>query len=238
MSHKKPAIILSVFILFISSVMALNLKVHTRQGVDYIVTPIKIPLYLKILDFFDRHYNYKALVVRITEGAKSDEERVLALFKWCHEHIRPQPQELPIVDDHVWHIIVRGYGAGEQSSDVFTTLCNYAGFDATYYWVDGTNPTGKIAFSFVKIGTRWLVFDQYHGIYFRNNENGLADIGEIAKGDWLMESIDSSGKPDIDYAHYLKNIQRIKRAGLTRSNTQSPLNRLKYEIKRCLSKIL
>ena len=120
----KPIVIV---LLLVSLVFLLNVQVTTRQGINYKVTSIKIPLYLKLLDFFDRHYNYISLVSRITHGCINKETKILALFNWCYANIKDQPETLPVVDDHVWHIIIRGYGAGEQSSDVFTTLCNYAG---------------------------------------------------------------------------------------------------------------
>ena len=56
----------------------------------------------------------------------------MEIFIWTCENIRKQPDGLPVIDDHVWHIIIRGYGEPDQSSDVFTTLCNYAGIRAFY----------------------------------------------------------------------------------------------------------
>jgi len=226
--------LLSCIAIVIVITAILNVEVNTKQGIDYKVSVIKIPLYLKLLDFFDRHYNYKNLVERITSGATTDEQKVFSLFEWTYNHIKPQPKGLAVVDDHAWHIIVRGYGVDDQSSDVFTTLCNYAGIDAFFGWVEGENALPRISLSFVKIDGGWRVFDPYNGVYFKNNEKGLADIVEIDKGDWLTEGIDSSAKPGIDYALYLKNIKPIKIVGFTRSNTQSPFNRLKYEIRKIM----
>ncbi len=229
--------LLSCIAAVIVIITVLNIKVSTKQGVNYKVSTLKIPLYLKILDFFDRHYNYKVLTAKITSGTSTDEQKVFNLFKWTYNHVKPQPEGLPVVDDHVWHIIVRGYGIDDQSSDVFTTLCNYAGSEAFFVWIEGENNDRMMPLSFVKIGGRLRVFDPYNGVYFKNNEDRLADFSDIAKGDWLTESIDSSGGSGIDYAHYLKNIQRVSNLELTRSNTQSPLNRLKYEIKKRLRQI-
>jgi hypothetical protein len=236
--RKKILKLLFWFAGFIVIIVILNVKVTTKQGIDFKVHTLKIPLYLKTMDFFDRHYNYKWLVQRIIGDSKTDKEKVFKIFQWTHENIKKMPKGYPVIDDHAWHIIVRGYGLDDQSADVFTTLCNYAGADAFFNWVEGEGNDVAIALSFVKIKGRWIVFDSYNGVYFKNKENNLADIAEIAKGDWLIESIDNSGKPNIDYAHYLKNIQPIKRVGLIRSNTQSPFNRLRYEIKKCLRQLL
>ena len=54
--------LLSIVIIFILILCVLNIGVTTKQGINYRVSEIKLPIYLKILDFVDRHYNYKNLV--------------------------------------------------------------------------------------------------------------------------------------------------------------------------------
>jgi len=226
-----------IIIIFISVGIfyALNIKVTTRQGINYQWQTIKIPLYLKVLDFFNRHYNYKWTVERIIKDSKTDKEKVLKIFKWTHENIKKTPEGYPVIDDHVWHIIVRGYGVDDQFSDVFTTLCNYADIDAFYSWVYTENNDSRIPLSFVKVNERWNVFDPYNGVYFKNQKGELASIEEIIKEDWQAESIDSQKKPDVNYVIYLKNLSPIAEIGLRRANVQSPINRLKYEIKKWLN---
>lgn len=208
----------------------LNLSVTTRQGVDYKLRSIRIPLYLKTLDFFDRYYNYRELVKRIVQGANNDEEKVMRIFSWTHNNIRKAPKELPVVDDHVWHIIIRGYGVKDQSQDVFTALCNIAGVKAFFSGIYAEDNSGTMILSFVKMKEKWYVFDAYNGVYFKDRNGRLADIG--SKNDWLLAALDV--QPDIDYAPYLNNLPTIKDIGLSRSSTQSPLNRLLFEIKKIL----
>lgn len=213
--------------------LALNITVSTRQVVNYKLKVLKIPLYLKLLDFFDRDFNYKLLAKNILGGSKTDKERVMKLFAWAHENIRKTPAGFPITDNHVWNIIVRGYGESDQASDVFTTLCNYASIDAFFTWLDiGPLDNHYIPLSFVKIEGRWSVFDPRGGFYFMNKKNEFAGIDEIAKGDWSAVSLDGSGASGVFYAEYLKNLELIKNVGLTRANTQSPINRLRLEIKK------
>jgi len=225
------AVLILILILFM-----LNIKASTRQGINFQWHTLKIPLYLKVLNFIDRHYNYKELVKQITSGAKNDQEKVMVIFKWTHENIRRAPEGFPIVDDHVWHIIVRGYGSDDQISDVFTTLCNYAGTDAFFRWIEEGENKSLLPLSFVKIKRRWSVFDPYRGVYFKNNKGDLASVEDIVKGDWLIANTDSPGSAYINYAQYFKNLQLIKGMWLTRANTQSPLNRFKFEIKKWLNK--
>ncbi|UCB56960.1 MAG: transglutaminase domain-containing protein [Candidatus Omnitrophota bacterium] len=220
-----------IIIVFIAGLIAVfNVDVNTRQGVNYKWHTIKIPLGLKILDFFDRHYNYKVLVKRIIKDSKNDTERALKIFEWTYKNIRRTPEDFPVIDDHVWHIIVRGYGVKDQYSDVFTTLCNYAGIEAFYTCIRSSSQKQKIALSFLKIEGKWSVFDPYRGIYFKNKDGDFASVEEIKSGAISMESL--GGKPDIDYAVYFCNLPSVKNAGLNRANIQSPLNRLLYELKK------
>lgn len=218
-------------IVAISVIIALlNISVTTRQGVNFKVRALKIPLYLKLLDFFDRHYNYKALAARVTSQATTDEQRVFNLFEWTYGNIRPQPKGFPVMDDHVWYIIVRGYGAGEQSSDVFTTLCNYAGFHATYAWIRSSIKKDEIALCFVKVRDRWLVFDEYRGAYFRNKEGKFADVEDLKNGDYSAGYLAAAMAADFDYKEYFENIVPIKYGNFTRGDKQSPLRRFAFEV--------
>lgn len=227
---RKLSKILFLFLVLTGIFILLNLSVTTRQGIDYKLNSIKIPLYLKTLDFFDRYYNFKELVKRIVKNTDSDEEKVMKIFLWTYNNIKKAPQGLPIVDDHIWYTIVRGYGVQDQFQDIFTTLCNIAGIDAFFSEIYTEDKSRAIIISFVKIQRKWHVLDAYRGVYFKDKQGRLADIG--SKNEWLIATLD--GQPDINYTPYLKNLPTIKDIGLSRSNTQSPLNRLLFEIKKIL----
>jgi hypothetical protein len=234
----KKAILFAV--LFLTGIiLLLNIQVTTRQGINYRVSTFKIPLYLKTLDFYDRHFNYKRLVRQITAGQNSDKAKVMSIFSWTAKTILPQPKELPVVDDHVWHIIVRGYGTGDQPSDVFTTLCNYAGFDAFFYRVTNKGKTLRIPFSFVKIKGRWYLFDPQQGIYFLNREGSLAALEDLVKGNYQEVNIRNPGQPGPDYSQLFSEVTQIdceRYHYFSRANIQSPLNRLIYAVKKAASR--
>lgn len=218
---------------FIVAVMAafLNINITIRQGIDYQWQTIRIPLYLKILNFIDRHYNYQYLAGSIIKPGDNQEVRVDKIFKWTHFNIKKQPAELPIIDDHVWHIIIRRYGTDDQFQDIFTTLCNYAGVEAFFSWVMPKEKTGKkIPLSFVRIKEKWYIFDAYSGARFKSSNGRLADIGMLKRGDYSIEWLDQSGK--TDYSNYIDDLPLLRESGLTRASTQSPLNRLFLVIKR------
>ncbi len=232
MRKTKRLAILTVLVLALG-LLALNIEVTTRQGVNGDVHRIKIPLYLKILDFADRHYNYKALVNRITVGAKTDEEKVMRIFEWTSANIKKNPPELPVLDDHVWHIIVRGYGVGDQFHDVFTTLCNYAGYDAFFSAVYIERPKKGKILSFVKLGNSWKVFDAYNGVYFLNKEGVLASVDDLSSGGWKAVSVSNSDIPQ-DYKKCFVNLNTVdcEKWQTSRPAIQSPLRRFIFWLKK------
>src|SRR3989344_8003092 len=127
---KKILIALVVIALLIAAIKVFSIEVTYTQGVNGIKSTRTIPLYLKIQSFLNRHFHYKYLASELTKNTESREEKIRILLKWARENIKPQPQELAVIDDHPLHIIVRGYGTDEQVEDVFTLLCNYAGIPA------------------------------------------------------------------------------------------------------------
>ncbi len=170
------------------------------------------------------------LVRKITEDLKNDEERVLKIFEWTYRNIKEQPSSLPIIDDHVWHIIVRGYGVHDQYSDVFSTLCNYAGVDAFFTKVLTKDAKQGIILSFVKTENKWRVFDPYRGVYFKDRNGKMADAEELKNGRYVLEKSDHLSKNNINYSLFFGNLPIFEKTGLSRSNTQSPINRLLYKL--------
>jgi len=180
------------------------------------------------MEFFDRDYQYRQIVKFLTRQSDSDEKKVLALFDWTRKNIRRTPEGFPIVDDHVLNIIIRGYGASDQCADVFATFCNYAGYRARFTTVTAAGQRAKVCLTFVRIKSLWYVFDTYNGVYFRNKSGALASTQDILAGDWIAQP---AGVVNMDYAIYFKDFSLANMDKLARSNIQSPLRRLLYEMK-------
>lgn len=231
---KKGFSLFFILLILIIGFFISNINVTTRQGINYTVYTLKIPLYLKMLDFYDRHFNYKWLVHRIIDGKAAEEEKVMAIFNWTIENIAKQPKELREVDDHVWHIIVRGYGTHDQFSDVFTTLCNYADIDAFFARISNKDKTSNLPLSFVRINGKWRIFDPYNRSYFTKKDNSLAAIQDIAEGNWTTKSLEEGlGSSRTQYADYISEIILInpeKSHKWSRANIQTPINRFFYAI--------
>lgn len=220
-----------IFLVVLSAAFILNTEVTTRQGINYKVNTIKIPLYLKLLDFLDRHYNYIQLLGRIVSPNDSAQEKVLKIFSWVCANIQEQPANLSVVDDHVWHIIVRGYGVADQFSDVFTTLCNYAGCPAYYLYIGAEDGSSKTIFAFVNIGGKWCIFDPYNGVYFVDESGNLTDTYSAKGGNYQLKSLIAKKKDNLNYEKYIRNFPDAYKFYLKRESIQSPLNRLLYWIK-------
>ncbi|MBU2541456.1 MAG: hypothetical protein KJ593_06115 [Candidatus Omnitrophica bacterium] len=226
--------VVSIILIFAGMLILANIQLTTREGINYQWQEIKIPLYLKVLNFFDRHFNYKQLVKRIIKDTQGEEERALEIFKWTHSNIRSVPEGLPVIDDHVWNIIVRGYGAADQSPYVFVTLCNYARIKAFCSKVQTKDGKGEIMLSFAKVGQNWAAFDPHRGIYFTNKTGNLANMEDLKTDNWIIKNI-SNCDLGFDYRQYLEHLPEVKDIGLNRANIQSPLGRLVYEIKKILN---
>lgn len=220
---------LIAFLLITGAVVLLNTEVTYQQGINFKVSSVRIPLYLKISGFFDRHYNYKNLVSKIIKESDNHEERVMKIFNWTYNNIRWVPEGYPVIDDHVWHIIVRGYGTNDQFSDVFTTLCNYAKVDAFFEFIYTKDNLSVIPLSFARLNNQWRVFDPYGGIYFQNKAGNLASLDQIKNGDWVAAGASKNNAPREDYKIYFANMPFFKDIGLRRANIQSPWRRFLFE---------
>ncbi len=233
-------IIFSIFI-FLAIITAawlfLNIPVSTQQCINYDCHALKIPLYLKTLDFFDRHFNYQWLTRGIIRGCPNQEGRVKKILAWTQDNLKKSPAGLPIVDDHVWHTIVRGYGVDDQFQDVFTTLCNYAGVGAFFTIVRAEESGRRKPLSFVRLGKKWCAIDAYNGVYFKNQHGTLASIEELIKGDCKPQNIRGEGLI-ADYTDYFRNLTSIdfNSWNTRRSAIQSPLQRLSQWLRHKKSK--
>jgi len=169
---------------------------------------------------------------------RSDEDKALALLAWTHGNLRKNPKSLPVIDDHPWHIIVRGYGLDDQFQDVFTTLCNHAGLNAFFYGLPvAENSMNKKPLSLVKLKGQWAVFDAYKGVYFvakgEKDKRTFATVNQIAEGNWAVLPISKDSDTSWDYAPYFRNILTIdyKSWGMSRPAIQSPFRRFIFFVK-------
>lgn len=227
--NKRSISFIFIIIALIATALTLNIQVTTKYGKDYVLYKKQIPLYLKALNFIDRHLEYKQLTGEITVGYKTDNDKVLSIFDWVVKNIKKQPKELPVVDDHQLNIIIRGYGVTDQFEDVFTVLCTYGGFEAFYKRF--TNSRKESYFiSFVRIKNDWYPFSAYSGTYLLKN-NKIYSIKDVILEPSILH-IFSDSIENFEADSFLDAIENMPfKATSMRVKGQSPLGRIMFYIK-------
>lgn len=220
--------------ILISAVFALNVSVITKQAINGKVDAIKLPLYLKILDFVDRHYNYKNLVVNILGDTRDENDKVVKIFNWVISHVQKKPRELPVIDDHPLNILIRGYGMQDQFEDIFTILCTYAGLDAIFK--SFKNNSGDVYYvSLIKINGRWSPLSASGGVYSTKN-GAIASLDDILLDRKLMAPF-ISNIPNFESDTFLKEINTMDyNPGSIRVIGQSPMGRAMFHIKKMVNR--
>lgn len=155
-----------------------NLPTSTSVGGDFVVTTHQIPLYEKAIAFVDRDIQLRRISGTAVAGSASEGDRVERLLRWAHDNVRPQPASLPVVDDHIWNIIVRGYGNADQAADVFATLAGYQGIPATLIFPRRADGSPVYAVAYAYVGGGWRVYDVRGGFALRMPDGRLATVDE------------------------------------------------------------
>ncbi len=207
----------------------------TRQGINFEVQTHRIPLYVKAVEFLDRDWQYRLIAHEVTAGLASDSERARALFAWTRRRIRPTPAGLPVIDDHILHIIIRGYGQDDQMADVFTTLSTYAGIPAFWKVVKSANPPGRLVLSFARLNGRWAVFDVANGLIFLDHSKAPADQQQLLMHPELIEAAAGVLAPGgIAYRRYLEALPPFAVPSILRAQKQMPMHRIVFEARKAL----
>jgi transglutaminase-like putative cysteine protease len=206
-----------------------NLPTTTRQGVNYVVTARTVPAYVKAIDFVERSVNYEQLARQIAGGAASDEARMRAVLDWTRANIRDTPPGFPVVDDHVWHIVIRGYGQDDQKADVFTTLLSYAGVRA--YWIF-IGPPPELVLSLVEVDDRWRPIDVTNGVIFKAPDGQLATVEQLAAAHDLAVRQGPPGYRGLQYGRYFDGFRSPAPPDITRPEMQMFWPRLWFSTRR------
>lgn len=210
-----------------------NAPTTTKQGVNFVVTPHSLPLYAKALDFLDRDSNYRRLTAQVLSGATTDEAKMRAAFDWTTANIRETPPGFPIVDDHTWHIIVRGYGQDDQQASVFTTLLAYAGIRA--YWIF-IGPRPELALSLAQVDGGWRAVDVSNHIVFRTADGRLATAEDLGADHGLAARQGPVTYRGLPYARFFDRFKAPDPPDLTHPEMQMAGPRLWFEAKRLVGR--
>jgi len=238
---KRNIIIIALTVsIFACLYTVLNMPASTKQCIDYECRTIKMPLYLKALDFIDRDLNYRRIAGDITAGSSDDNDRVIGIFNWVNKNIRKNPKELPVVDDHPLNIIIRGYGTEDQFQDVFTILCVYSGLPAFFTNVYNNARSVRYPLSFVKVDGKWSAFDPYYGICIKMKNGHVASLEDLMNDRSLIDQNVSETimYKDIPYRELYYNLKPVSGEANIRPVKQMPIGRMIFEIKRAIKRWL
>ena len=228
--RRRRAALVLILMIAAGAVVA-SLPAHRKIGVNFVVTDHTLPLWIKAVDFVDRDLNLAQTARQVLSGAESDEARTMAALEWTRAHVKDQPAGLPIVDDHVWHVVVRGYGEPDQQADVFTTLLVYEGVPA-YWMLIGTLPD-ELPLSYVRLQDRWRVFDAGRGIAFRTEAGALATPEDLVRDTSLVErSARGRVEDEARYLEYFRGYRVPQPPDVLRADLQMPGRRTLHEMKR------
>ena len=223
---------LTVAVLLVAVAVA-NIPTTTRQGVNFVVSSHSLPLYAKALDFLDRDSNYRRLTAEVMSGATTDDAKMLAAFAWTTGNIRQTPSGFPIIDDHTWHIIVRGYGQDDQQASVFVTLLAYAGVRA--YWIFiGTRP--ELVLSLVRVDGAWRAVDVSNHLIFRAADGRLATADDLAADHGIAVRQGPPLYQGLPYARVFERFHAPDPPDVTHAEMQMAGPRLWFEMKRVIGR--
>ena len=249
---KKKFVLLLVLMLVLTTFFITTKKTTRLIGVNYKVTEYQIPIYLKIFDFYDRHYNYKYLVKNINKNINNEKDIIINTTKWIKNNIKKIPEGVDIIDNHTLTIFERKLGTDDQFSDLLSVLLVYSNIDSFYI---GKFNQNWHPLTFFKINDSWSVIDPFYGVFFTNNERLFASIEDIKKGKWQISNLEYEKINRLNFKdtfinkfnnydevknyynaifYYLPTSNDIDNTNIFyrggRSYTQNPLGRIKYEI--------
>jgi transglutaminase-like putative cysteine protease len=222
------------------AVVMLQWPVRTRQGWNGQVTERTVPLWLKTLRFLTRDAEYRHLAAQLTRGCRDDEARVMALYAWVRSRVYPGiPDGMPVVDDHVWDIMVRGYGTPDQHADVLATLCAYAGVPAELAFLGPRGGRPFHAVALVWLNGRWCPVDPYYGVIVRHPVGRPASREEILAEPELIER---QAPPvtirGVAYAQLYRWLPDVRLQDELRPYRHNPFIRIWYELRRGLQMLV
>jgi hypothetical protein len=200
----------------------------TRFGIDYQVSSKTIPLYEKAVNFVSRDLQTRRLAREVTAGVVDARSKALTVFRWVGSNVRRTPPGFPIVDDHLWHVIVRGYGAPDQRTEVYALLATYSGVPAAstalVKLVDGRTRGLMVAITEFE-GRRWL-FDVDNQLLFVRPDGALASLDDLVAQSAIVARVAGDLKVNgIPYLQYFEHLDRVSYS-FQRIERQQPLPRL------------
>ena len=208
----------------------------TRFGENYVWSSKRIPLYEKAVNFISRDLQLRRLAQEITAGTPpASPERLQRLFAWTGEHVRATPEGFPVIDDHILHVILRGYGGSDQRTEAFTVLAGYAGIEAAVARLLPPERNDEfLIIALVRLGGKTYVFDVVNALTFTDAAGRLADT-EALLADPSLITARAPGRVvrGVPYEQYFLGLRDPW--VFSRTDAQKLWPRLRQEVSRVFS---
>lgn len=203
----------------------------TRYGINYRQYTRELPLYEKTANFISRDIQTRSLLAEIVQGASGETESLRRIFAWTVRNIRPVPDGFPVIDDHVWNIIVRGYGAEDQRTEVFAILASYACCPAGAVRLT-PEPMTEVVVAVVMLEGQPRVFDVANALMFQNPTGNFTTVDELLRDPDLVASVSRGLAPHgVPYSRYTAMLGELQPV-YARMESQKPWQRFRREIAR------
>ena len=201
-------------------------------GVNFVVTEQQLPVWVKAMEFIDRDINLARTADAVLAGVAGEEEKVRAALAWTNANVKPQPADFTVVDDHIWNILVRGYGTSDQQADVFTTLLAYSGVPA--FWTMVGREPDEMPISYAKVGERWCVVDVRRAIIFRTASGALVSTSDVERSPAILRE-SAAALPDAQkYLEHFDGFRAPAPPEEMRADMQRPMRRLSFEVRKLI----
>ena len=204
--------------------------VETRFGRDFQWSTREIRLYEKAIDFVSRHRQTHRLVDDLVGDQAPGKEALLTIFEWVGENVRPTPAGFPVIDDHPWHIIIRGYGETDQRTEAFALLASYAGMPTSATTIFDPAGDGGFLVAIVRVEDDLYVFDIANQVLFLERSGGLATVDRIVEDPATIHLRGPSGGIDAaPYEPFFSSLDGV-RPDFSRMEMQKPIKRFVSEL--------
>ena len=180
----------------------------TSVGFNYVVTVKQLMLFEKAIAFVDRDLQMRRLTREIAGVGGTPEQRLLRMYNWVIENIQPVPPGLPVVDDHVRSIFVRGYGANDQRAEALAALASYDGMPAATAAL-GKDPNRRLVqLTLVSLADQLVVLDVNSRIVFRKPSGELATLEDLQTDPSIIRGVGAGIVVDGELYH--EHLARLK----------------------------
>lgn len=197
------------------------------EGVDDRMIVHRMPLWEKAAKFYLRHREFQRWAEEAADGETDPQRRVLRLMEWTRRHVKPIPLRLPLVDDHISHIVLRHYGNDGQLSEVFTALTTYTGNEGRWEADSPPGASTRAILCFIESGGKWWVLDVWNDGWFETPSGQIATLEDFKHPEQLRQRGQApellGGMP---YINYFQDVERVFMRSFSRARGQMPWHRL------------